>query len=248
MANLGPALHFAALRCSWWRFGRGPEVAAVAPTRGTAVEIVYATGAVEPVRWAKVASLIRDRIVELCYCEGKTVAKGDVLARLDDREVRAQLQELQGARGFRQARAGARHRADRTRRRDHPGLRARLDRPAPGAGADLRADGEARQLHHHRADGRRRAAPGRRGRRDRRARPDPVPGRRAQAVAGGRRGQRGRHPARCRRPEGAAAHRCLPRPAARGNGARDHARWAIRSPRPTASASPCPTTRRCSSA
>ena len=55
--------------------------------RGTAVEIVYATGAVEPVRWAKVASLIRDRIVDICDCEGKTVAKGDVLARLDDREV-----------------------------------------------------------------------------------------------------------------------------------------------------------------
>ncbi len=64
--------------------------------------------AVEPVRWAKVASLIRDRIVEICDCEGKTVAKGDVLARLDDREVRAQLQELQGARGVLQARDVAR--------------------------------------------------------------------------------------------------------------------------------------------
>jgi RND family efflux transporter MFP subunit len=79
----------------WWlRFGRGPEIAAVAPTRGTAVEIVYATGAVEPVRWSKVASLIRDRIVDICLCEGKAVAKGDVLVRLDDREVRAQLMEL----------------------------------------------------------------------------------------------------------------------------------------------------------
>jgi hypothetical protein len=33
----------------WWRVGRGPEITAVAPSRGTAVEIVYATGAVEPV-------------------------------------------------------------------------------------------------------------------------------------------------------------------------------------------------------
>ena len=81
--------------------GRAPQVAAVAATRGTAVEIVYATGAVEPVRWAKVASVIRDRIIEICDCEGKAVAKGDVLARLDDREVRAQLKELQGARGVR---------------------------------------------------------------------------------------------------------------------------------------------------
>jgi RND family efflux transporter MFP subunit len=84
----------------WWRFGRGMEVGAVAPTRGTAAEIVYATGAVEPVRWAKVASLIRDRIVDLCHCEGKTVAKGDVLVRLDDRELRAQLQELKAREEF----------------------------------------------------------------------------------------------------------------------------------------------------
>jgi RND family efflux transporter MFP subunit len=79
---------------AWWWLGRGIEVTAAAPTRGTAVEIVYGTGAVEPVRWAKVASVIRDRIVDLCYCEGKTVAKGDLLARLDDREVQGQLQEL----------------------------------------------------------------------------------------------------------------------------------------------------------
>jgi RND family efflux transporter MFP subunit len=92
----------AGLAAAWWwlRVGRGPEIAAVLPTRGTAAEIVYATGAVEPVRWAKVASLIRDRIVELCHCEGKAVAKGDVLGRLDDRELRAQLQELKAREEF----------------------------------------------------------------------------------------------------------------------------------------------------
>jgi RND family efflux transporter MFP subunit len=85
----------------WWvRVGRGPEVGAVLPVRGTAAEIVYATGAVEPVRWAKVASLIRHRIVDLCLCEGKAVAKGDVLVRLDDRELRAQLQELRAREDF----------------------------------------------------------------------------------------------------------------------------------------------------
>ena len=84
----------------WWRFGRGPQVAAVAAARGTAVEIVYATGGVEPVRWAKVASVIRDRIVEICDCEGKTVAKGDVLVRLDDREVQAQMKELKAREDF----------------------------------------------------------------------------------------------------------------------------------------------------
>ena len=89
-----------AAAAGWWRFGRGPQVAAVAATRGTAVEIVYATGGVEPVRWAKVASVIRDRIIEICDCEGKTIAKGDVLARLDDREVRAGLKELKAREEF----------------------------------------------------------------------------------------------------------------------------------------------------
>jgi RND family efflux transporter MFP subunit len=84
----------------WWRFAHGPQVTAVAAARGNAVEIVYATGGVEPVRWAKVASLIRDRIVDLCDCEGKPVAKGDVLARLDDREVQAQLKELKAREEF----------------------------------------------------------------------------------------------------------------------------------------------------
>jgi RND family efflux transporter MFP subunit len=84
----------------WWRIGRGPEVTAVSPTRGTAAEIVYATGAVEPRRWAKVASVIRERIIFLCNCEGETVRQGHVLARLDDKEIRAQLLELQAREDF----------------------------------------------------------------------------------------------------------------------------------------------------
>ena len=70
----------------WWTYGRSIEVSTVAASRGTAAEIVYATGTVEPVRWAKVASMIRARIIEICDCEGKALKKGDVLARLDDRE------------------------------------------------------------------------------------------------------------------------------------------------------------------
>jgi RND family efflux transporter MFP subunit len=83
-----------------WQQGSGPQVAAVPAKSGTAVEIVYATGAVEPMRWAKVTSLVRNRIIEICYCEGKTVAKGDVLARLDDGEPRAQLDELRAREEF----------------------------------------------------------------------------------------------------------------------------------------------------
>lgn len=84
----------------WWRYGQGTRITAATAARGTAVEIVYATGGVEPVRWSKVASVIRDRIVEICDCEGKPVAKGDVLVRLDDREVQAQMKELKARDDF----------------------------------------------------------------------------------------------------------------------------------------------------
>jgi RND family efflux transporter MFP subunit len=90
----------AAAAVAWWFFGRSIEITAVTPYRGTAAEIVYATGAVEPVRWAKVTSLVRDRIVEICDCEGKEVKKGDVLVRLDSRQVSAQLEELKAREEF----------------------------------------------------------------------------------------------------------------------------------------------------
>ena len=78
--------------------GFAPQVEVVAARRGSAAEIVYATGVVEPVRWAKVVSLQRKRIVELCDCEGKRVKAGDVLARLDDSQERAALAELEARR------------------------------------------------------------------------------------------------------------------------------------------------------
>jgi len=82
------------------RFGRGPLVTAVPVTRGTAAEIVYATGGVEPVTWAKVASLVRGRIVYICHCESETLKKGAVLAQLDDSEARAALNELKAREAF----------------------------------------------------------------------------------------------------------------------------------------------------
>jgi RND family efflux transporter MFP subunit len=90
----------AAATGAYWRFGRGPVVSAVPVTRGTAAEIVYATGGVEPVTWAKVASLVRGRIVYICHCEGETVKKGAVLAQLDDSEAKAALNELKAREEF----------------------------------------------------------------------------------------------------------------------------------------------------
>jgi RND family efflux transporter MFP subunit len=77
-----------------------PKVSAAPPTRGPAVKAVYATGNVEPVTWAKITPLVKGRIIDLCICEGKATKRGEVLARLDDREERAALRELQSRERF----------------------------------------------------------------------------------------------------------------------------------------------------
>ncbi len=92
------ALTGAAAGAWYMKVGRGVEVTTVSPTRGSAAEVVYATGVVEPQRWAKVISLQRKRIVDLCDCEGKPVKAGDVLAKLDDYEERAALAEMEARR------------------------------------------------------------------------------------------------------------------------------------------------------
>lgn len=89
-----------AAAAAYWRFSRPQEVATVRPTRGDAAEIVYATGVVEPRTWAKVTPLLRERIVELCNCEGEAVEKGAVLARLDSRQAEATLSELRARQKF----------------------------------------------------------------------------------------------------------------------------------------------------
>ncbi len=78
---------------AWFLFSRIPVVQTAAPTRGPAIEAVYATGAVEPVYWAKVSSTVVGRITEISHKEGDSVKLGDVLFKLDDREARARLAE-----------------------------------------------------------------------------------------------------------------------------------------------------------
>ncbi|MCZ0964495.1 efflux RND transporter periplasmic adaptor subunit [Paracoccus benzoatiresistens] len=79
---------------------RPPVVAVAAVERGQAAEIVYATGVVEPRSWAKVAPSVRERIVWMCDCEGWQVKPLDELARLDDRQARATLEELRAQQDF----------------------------------------------------------------------------------------------------------------------------------------------------
>jgi RND family efflux transporter MFP subunit len=116
----------------WWLYGPAVEVAAVAAERGTAAQIVYATGSVEPVRWAKVTTVVRDRIVDLCVCENQVVVKGDVLARLDDREPQAQLKELEAREEFLQ--------------RELTRVRELLNRGASTTQAMERAERDANQI------------------------------------------------------------------------------------------------------
>ncbi len=78
----------------WWLHGNYTTVNTVKVKRGHAAEVVYATGTVEPLLWAKITALHRKRIVEICKCEGKSVVAGEVLVRLDDAEERARLRQL----------------------------------------------------------------------------------------------------------------------------------------------------------
>jgi len=84
---------------AWW-WWREPIITVVPVTRGAAAEIVYATGSVEPETWSRSTPLVRGRIVERCRCEGRTVKQGDLLARLDDKEALATLNDLRALEEF----------------------------------------------------------------------------------------------------------------------------------------------------
>jgi RND family efflux transporter MFP subunit len=88
-------LSAAAAAGGYWWYQRPPLVRVSAPTLGPAVEAVYATGTVEPVRWSEVASTLTARIVDHPAEEGDVVAAGDLLVQLDDTSARAVLRELE---------------------------------------------------------------------------------------------------------------------------------------------------------
>jgi len=76
-------------------FFSGTQQTAYQPTRGQAVEAVYATGTVEPVQVARVGAKISGRIEQLLVREGETVVGGGVIAVLDHREASAAVRELE---------------------------------------------------------------------------------------------------------------------------------------------------------
>ena len=89
------AAAFVAAAFGYYLFGRGVAVAVAVPDRGMAVDSVYATGIVEPVTWAQVSSLVPGRLAEIRVHDGDLVKEGDLLAKLDDREAKANLRQLE---------------------------------------------------------------------------------------------------------------------------------------------------------
>ncbi|MEJ2116450.1 MAG: efflux RND transporter periplasmic adaptor subunit [Alphaproteobacteria bacterium] len=77
-----------------WRLQASHMVEVTQPSRGPAVQAVYATGTVEAGTTIRIAPQQAGRIVELKADEGNAVKTGDVLARLDDSDKRAAAAEL----------------------------------------------------------------------------------------------------------------------------------------------------------
>ena len=161
------AVLVAAGAAAWWWFTSRPVTVTIAAiSRGDAARIVYATGVVEPERWAEVTPRRRGRIIETCRCEGRDVAEGALLFRLDDAEIRARLTELEARLGFAEKeyiraedlldrRVGTREKYEEAFA-NVPGLRASvaamrsqlddLEIRAPMAGQVLRIDGEVGEV------------------------------------------------------------------------------------------------------
>ncbi len=70
-----------------------PIVAVTHLTRGEAIEAVYATGVVEAIDYARFGATVAGRVTALLVDEGDAVRRGDVLARLDDRQPIAKLDD-----------------------------------------------------------------------------------------------------------------------------------------------------------
>src|SRR5512141_2372267 len=80
---------------AYWRL-RGPvPVEVVHPTRGPAIDAIYATGTVEPTVMLPIAPRTTGRLIERNVDEGSVVRKGQVLARLDDADLASTVDELQ---------------------------------------------------------------------------------------------------------------------------------------------------------
>jgi HlyD family secretion protein len=67
----------------------------VTVTRKQVIRAVYATGTVEPVQWAKLAPHKTSRLLEYVFDEGQAVAKGSVVAQMENHVEKEKLAEAQ---------------------------------------------------------------------------------------------------------------------------------------------------------
>lgn len=88
------AVAVAALIFVYFTYFLPPGVATTSPHRGSAVEAVYATGTVEPFRYARVGTKIAGPITEVLKHEGEPVERGNILAVIEASEDITRVQEL----------------------------------------------------------------------------------------------------------------------------------------------------------
>jgi RND family efflux transporter MFP subunit len=84
------AAAFGVGRAAFWG---APTVTVTHPTRGPAIEAVYATGVIEAIDYARFGAMIAGRVTDVLVDEGYQVRKGDVLARMDERQPLARLDD-----------------------------------------------------------------------------------------------------------------------------------------------------------
>lgn len=90
----------AVMAALWWWVEPATAVRVAQAQRGPAVQVVYATGIVEPAAMAEVSAQIAAPLEAIFKSEGETVEKGMALAQLDARESRAQLREIEARAEF----------------------------------------------------------------------------------------------------------------------------------------------------
>ena len=79
---------------AWWRL-RPPSVQVVHAHRGLAIDAVYATGTVEPSVAVPIAPRVAGRIIRLAVDEGAHVRRGQLLAQLEDENLRHATAQLE---------------------------------------------------------------------------------------------------------------------------------------------------------
>lgn len=92
---------------TWWFLaGREPEAPEIFSVEaGSFVQVITATGRLVPGNRVEIQSLVSGQLMSLLYDEGDGVAQGDVVATLDDGDVRQRIQENQAQVNLAQARS-----------------------------------------------------------------------------------------------------------------------------------------------